>query len=454
MYNRTEMLDLIVIDGVAKGITIRDLTTGEIRVHMGDAVCLATGGYVNVFYLSTNAMGCSVTANWKAHKKGAFFANPCYTQIHPTCIPQHGEHQSKLTLMSESLRNDGRCWVPKKKEDLGKHPSEIAEDDRDYYLERKYPSFGNLAPRDIASRAAKEQCDDGRGVGPGGRGVYLDFASAIKRVGEHTIKERYGNLFEMYEKITDEDAYKRPMRMYPAPHYSMGGLWVDYNLMSNIPGLFVLGEANFSVHGANRLGASALMQGLADGYFVIPYTIGGYLAGIKPGDYSAEHAECKKSVEEVKAGINKLFSIKGKKTVSEIYRALGKVMWENVGMARSDESLKVALKEIPKLRDEFWNNVNVTGEGGDFNQQLENAGRVADFLEFAELLAKDALTREESCGGHFRVEHQMPDGEAKRNDADFCHVAAWEFKGVGKEPELHKEPLKFDNVHLAVRSYK
>ena len=454
MYNRTEMLDLIVIDGVAKGITIRDLTTGEIRVHMGDAVCLATGGYVNVFYLSTNAMGCSVTANWKAHKKGAFFANPCYTQIHPTCIPQHGEHQSKLTLMSESLRNDGRCWVPKKKEDLAKHPSEIPEEDRDYYLERKYPSFGNLAPRDIASRAAKEQCDDARGVGPGGRGVYLDFASAIKRVGEHTIKERYGNLFEMYEKITDEDAYKRPMRMYPAPHYSMGGLWVDYNLMSNIPGLFVLGEANFSVHGANRLGASALMQGLADGYFVIPYTIGGYLAGIKPGDYSAEHAECKKSVEEVKAGINKLFSIKGKKTVSEIYRALGKVMWENVGMARSDESLKVALKEIPKLRDEFWNNVNVTGEGGDFNQQLENAGRVADFLEFAELLAKDALTREESCGGHFRVEHQMPDGEAKRNDADFCHVAAWEFKGVGKEPELHKEPLKFDNVHLAVRSYK
>jgi succinate dehydrogenase / fumarate reductase flavoprotein subunit len=454
MYNRTEMLDLIVIDGVAKGITIRDLTTGEIRVHMGDAVCLATGGYVNVFYLSTNAMGCSVTANWKAHKKGAFFANPCYTQIHPTCIPQHGEHQSKLTLMSESLRNDGRCWVPKKKEDCGKHPNDVPEDDRDYYLERKYPSFGNLAPRDIASRAAKEQCDDGRGVGPGGRGVYLDFASAIKRVSEGTIKERYGNLFEMYEKITDEDAYKRPMRMYPAPHYSMGGLWVDYNLMSNIPGLFVLGEANFSVHGANRLGASALMQGLADGYFVIPYTIGGYLAGIKPGDYSADHAECKKSIEEVKAGIDKLFSIKGKKTVSEIYRALGKVMWENVGMARSDESLKNALKEIPKLRDEFWNNVNVTGEGGDFNQQLENAGRVADFLEFAELLAKDALTREESCGGHFRVEHQMPDGEAKRNDADFCHVAAWEFKGIGKEPELHKEPLKFDNVHLAVRSYK
>ncbi len=454
MFPRTEMLDLIVIDGVAKGITIRDLITGEIRVHMGDAVCLATGGYVNVFYLSTNAMGCSVTANWKAHKKGAYFANPCYTQIHPTCIPQTGEHQSKLTLMSESLRNDGRCWVPKKKEDLGKHPSEIAEDDRDYYLERKYPSFGNLAPRDIASRAAKEQCDDGRGVGPGGRGVYLDFASAIKRVGENTIKERYGNLFEMYEKITDENAYKRPMRMYPAPHYSMGGLWVDYNLMSNIPGLFVLGEANFSVHGANRLGASALMQGLADGYFVIPYTIGGYLATVKPGDYSADHAECKKSIEEVKANINKMFSLKGKKTVSEIYRALGRVMWENVGMARSDESLKKALTEIPKLRDEFWNNVNVTGEGGDFNQQLENAGRVADFLEFAELLSKDALHREESCGGHFRVEHQMPDGEAKRDDANFCYAAAWEFKGVGKEPELHKEPLKFENVHLAIRSYK
>ncbi|NJD91293.1 MAG: fumarate reductase/succinate dehydrogenase flavoprotein subunit [Geobacter sp.] len=454
MYNRTEMLDLIVIDGVAKGITIRDMVTGEIRAHMGDAVCLATGGYVNVFYLSTNAMGCSVTANWKAHKKGAFFANPCYTQIHPTCIPQTGDHQSKLTLMSESLRNDGRCWVPKKKEDCGKHPNDVPEDDRDYYLERKYPSFGNLAPRDIASRAAKAQCDDGRGVGPGGRGVYLDFATAIKRVSEGTIKERYGNLFEMYEKITDENGYKRPMRMYPAPHYAMGGLWVDYNLMSNVPGLFVLGEANFSVHGANRLGASALMQGLADGYFVIPYTIGGYLAGIKPGDYSLDNPEVKKSIDEVHANIKKMFSLKGKKTVSEIYRALGKVMWENVGMARSAASLKTALAEIPKLRDEFWNNVNITGDGGEFNQQLENAGRVADFLEFAELLSKDALVREESCGGHFRVEHQMPDGEAKRNDADFCHVAAWEFKGVGKEPELHKEPLKFDNVHLAVRSYK
>jgi len=454
MFNRTEMLDLIVIDGVAKGITVRDMVTGEIRAHMGDAVCLATGGYVNVFYLSTNAMGCSVTAAWKAHKKGAFFANPCYTQIHPTCIPQSGDHQSKLTLMSESLRNDGRCWVPKKKEDLAKHPSEIPEEDRDYYLERKYPSFGNLAPRDIASRAAKEQCDDGRGVGPGGRGVYLDFAASIKRVGEDTIRERYGNLFEMYEKITDENGYKRPMRMYPAPHYAMGGLWVDYNLMSNVPGLFVLGEANFSVHGANRLGASALMQGLADGYFVIPYTIGGYLAGIKPGEFSLDHAEVKKSIEDVKATNDKMFALKGKKTVSEIYRALGKVMWENVGMARSDASLKTALKEIPKLREEFWTNVNISGDGGEMNQQLENAGRVADFLEFSELLSKDALAREESCGGHFRVEHQMPDGEAKRNDADFCYAAAWEFKGVGKEPELHKEPLKFDNVHLAVRSYK
>ena len=454
MYNRTEMLDLIVIDGVAKGITVRDMVSGEIRAHMADAVCLATGGYVNVFYLSTNAMGCSVTATWKAHKKGAYFANPCYTQIHPTCIPQTGDHQSKLTLMSESLRNDGRCWVPKKKEDIGKHPSEIAEADRDYYLERKYPSYGNLAPRDIASRAAKEQCDDGRGVGPGGRGVYLDFADSIKRLSEDTIRERYGNLFEMYEKITDENGYKRPMRMYPAPHYSMGGLWVDYNLMSNVPGLFVLGEANFSVHGANRLGASALMQGLADGYFVIPYTIGGYLAGIKPGDYSLDHAEVKKSIEDVQATNAKMFALKGKKTVSEIYRALGRVMWENVGMARSDASLNNALKEIPKLRDEFWTNVNISGEGGEMNQQLENAGRVADFLEFSELLCKDALDREESCGGHFRVEHQMPDGEAKRNDADFCYAAAWEFKGVGNEPELHKEPLKFDNVHLAVRSYK
>lgn len=453
MYDRREMLDLVVVDGVARGITVRNLVTGEMESYAADAVCLATGGYVNVFYLSTNAMGCSVTANWKAHKKGAFFANPCYTQIHPTCIPQAGDYQSKLTLMSESLRNDGRCWVPKNKADLGKHPNDIPEGDRDYYLERKYPSFGNLAPRDIASRAAKEQCDDGRGVGPGGRGVYLDFSSAIKRVGADTIKERYGNLFEMYEKITDEDAYKRPMRMYPAPHYSMGGLWVDYNLMSNIPGLFVLGEANFSVHGANRLGASALMQGLADGYFVIPYTIGGYLATVKPGQVGTDNAEFKKSIEDVKAEQSKLLGINGKKTVFEFMRELGGLMWENCGMARSKESLEVNLKKIPALREEFWKNVKVTGSGADLNQQLENAGRTADFLEFGELLCRDAYHRNESCGGHFRVEYQ-DEGEAQRDDVNYCYVGAWEYKGVGKEPELHKEPLKFDNVHLAVRSYK
>jgi succinate dehydrogenase flavoprotein subunit len=454
LFTRREMLDLVVVDGVAKGITCRNLVSGEIESYWGDAVILATGGYVNVFYLSTNAMGCSVTATWKAAKKGAYMANPCYTQIHPTCIPQHGEHQSKLTLMSESLRNDGRCWVPKKKEDCDKKPGEIPEEARDYYLERKYPSFGNLAPRDIASRAAKEQCDDGRGVGPGKRGVYLDFASSIDRVGQHTIAERYGNLFDMYEKITDENGYKQPMRIYPAPHYAMGGLWVDYNCMSNVPGLFVLGEANFSVHGANRLGASALMQGLADGYFVIPYTISGYLATVKPGTVKADHPEFKQSAEAVKGQIDKLLSMKGKKTVSELHRELGKIMWENVGMARSKESLTLALKEIPKLREEFWKNCDVTGGPGEVNQQLENAGRLADFLEFGELLAKDALHREESCGGHFRTEHQTEDGEAMRDDENFCYVGAWEFKGNDKEPELHKEPLKFDNVHLAVRSYK
>ncbi len=454
MHPRTEMLDLVVVDGVAKGITVRNLTTGQIESHWGDAVVLATGGYVNVFYLSTNAMGCSVTAAWKAAKKGAYMANPCYTQIHPTCIPQHGEHQSKLTLMSESLRNDGRCWVPKKKEDCEKPASAIPEADRDYYLERKYPSFGNLAPRDIASRAAKEQCDDDRGVGPGKRGVYLDFADSINRLGAHTIAARYGNLFEMYEKITDENGYKQPMRIYPAPHYSMGGLWVDYNCMSNVPGLFVLGEANFSVHGANRLGASALMQGLADGYFVIPYTIANYLVTVKPGAVTDSHPEFKKSADEVKGQINKLLSINGKKTVSEMHRALGKIMWNNVGMARSKQSLNEALKEIPALREEFWKNVKVSGSGEEFNQQLENAGRLADFLEFGEMLTRDALHREESCGGHFRVEHQYDDGEAKRDDENFCYVGAWEFKGVDKEPELHKEPLKFENVHLAVRSYK
>lgn len=454
LYERREMLDLVVVDGVARGITCRNLVTGEIESYWGDAVILATGGYVNVFYLSTNAMGCSVTATWKAARKGAFMANPCYTQIHPTCIPQHGEHQSKLTLMSESLRNDGRCWVPKKVEDCEKPAADIPDEDRDYYLERKYPSFGNLAPRDIASRAAKEQCDDDRGVGPGKRGVYLDFADSINRLGENTIRERYGNLFEMYEKITAEDAYKQPMRIYPAPHYSMGGLWVDYNCMSNVPGLFVLGEANFSVHGANRLGASALMQGLADGYFVIPYTIAGYLATVRPGEIKDDHPEFKKSAEDVKADIDKMLSINGTKTPSELHRELGKVMWENVGMARSEESLKDALKKIPEIRDEFWNNVKVVGSNEQFNQEIENAGRLADFLEFAEILAKDALVREESCGGHFRVEHQTEDGEALRNDEDFCYVAAWEFKGAGVEPELHKEPLKFENVKLAVRSYK
>ncbi len=453
MYNRREMLDLVVVDGVAKGITCRNLISGELETYAADAVCLCTGGYVNVFYLSTNAMGCSVTANWKAYKKGAYFANPCYTQIHPTCIPQAGDYQSKLTLMSESLRNDGRCWVPKNKADLAKHPDEIPEEARDYYLERKYPSFGNLAPRDIASRAAKEQCDDGRGVGPGGRGVYLDFSTAIKRVGADTIKERYGNLFEMYEKITDENGYKRPMRMYPAPHYSMGGLWVDYNLQSNIPGLFVLGEANFSVHGANRLGASALMQGLADGYFVIPYTIGGYLAGIKPGTVTTANPEFKKSTDDVNAYSKKLLSINGKKTVSEFMRELGGLMWENCGMARTEKSLKDNLKKIPALREEFWKNVKVSGTGGELNQDLENAGRTADFLEFGELMCRDALHRKESCGGHFREEYQ-DQGEAQRDDVNFCYVGAWEFKGEKAEPELHKEPLKFDNVHLAVRSYK
>jgi succinate dehydrogenase / fumarate reductase flavoprotein subunit len=454
MFPRTEMLDLVVIDGRARGIVTRNLVTGKVESFLADAVVLATGGYGNVYYLSTNAKGSNATAIWRAHRKGAFFANPCYTQIHPTCIPRSGDYQSKLTLMSESLRNDGRIWVPKKKEDCGKPPNEIPEEDRDYYLERKYPSFGNLAPRDIASRAAKEQCDDARGVGPGGRGVYLDFAASIKRLGEAAIRERYGNLFEMYERITDENAYKQPMRIYPAPHYSMGGLWVDYNLMSNLPGLFVLGEANFSVHGANRLGASALMQGLADGYFVIPYTICGYLAGTKPGKVKPDAPECAQSIAEVKATQEKYLAINGKRTVTEFIRELGSLMWENVGMARSEQSLNAALKKIPAIREEFWQNVKVTGTGAEVNQQLENAGRTADFIEFAELLARDALSRNESCGGHFRVEHQYPDGEAKRDDANYCYSAAWEFKGVGTEPELHKEPLKFENVHLAVRSYK
>jgi len=453
LHARREMLDLVVVDGVAKGITVRNLITGEIESHWGDAVCLATGGYINVFYLSTNAMGSSVTANWKAAKKGAYFANPCYTQIHPTCIPVAGEHQSKLTLMSESLRNDGRIWVPKKAGD--KRPAnEIPENERDYYLETKYPAFGNLVPRDVASRNAKQMTDANRGVGTTGLAVYLDYADAIKRVGENTIKERYGNLFDMYEKITDENAYKQPMRIYPAPHYAMGGLWVDYNLMSNVPGLFVMGEANFSVHGANRLGASALMQGLADGYFVIPYTIGGYLTTVTPGETKTDHPAFKESIAAVEEQSKKLLAINGKRTVLEFHRSLGNIMWDNVGMARSKESLTKALQEIPKLREEFWQDVKVTGSGAELNQQLENAGRVADFFEFAEILATDALHREESCGGHFRVESQTEEGEAMRDDENFAYVGAWEYKGEGKAPELHKEPLKFENIHLAQRSYK
>jgi succinate dehydrogenase / fumarate reductase, flavoprotein subunit len=454
MFPRTEMLDLVVVDGHAKGIVVRNLVTGEISSHAGDAVVLATGGYGNVFFLSTNAKGCNVTAIWRACKKGAFFANPCYTQIHPTCIPVSGEHQSKLTLMSESLRNDGRVWVPKKKEDCQKAPSSIAEEDRDYYLERKYPSFGNLAPRDISSRAAKEACDAGRGVGPGGLGVYLDFADAIGRLGENVIRERYGNLFDMYEKITGENAYKVPMRIYPAVHYTMGGLWVDYNLMSNLPGLFVLGEANFSDHGANRLGASALMQGLADGYFVLPYTVGNYFASSKKAKPSVTSPEFKKAEEDVRALTTKLLSIKGKRTALSLHRELGKLLWEKCGMARNEAGLKEALKRIPELRDEFWNNLMVTGENGELNQALEYAGRVADFMEFAELLCQDALHRTESCGGHFREEFQTPDGEALRDDEHFSYVAAWEYKGAGKPLELHKEPLVYDEVHMSTRSYK
>ncbi len=454
MIPRTEMLDIVVVDGQAKGIVVRNLVTGEISSHAGDAVVLATGGYGNVFFLSTNAKGCNVTATWRACKKGAFFANPCYTQIHPTCIPVSGDHQSKLTLMSESLRNDGRVWVPKRKEDCGKPPGSIPEADRDYYLERKYPSFGNLAPRDISSRAAKEVCDEGRGVGPGGRGVYLDFADSIQRLGEDTIRERYGNLFEMYEKITGENGYRQPMRIYPAVHYAMGGTWVDYNLMSTLPGLFVIGEANFSDHGANRLGASALMQGLGDGYFVLPYTIGHYFASTKPAKMPTSHTEFKKAEEAVKALTQRLLGINGKRSVVSFHKELGKLMWENCGMARSRQSLETNLKRIPELREEFWKNVKVTGSGAELNQDLELAGRVADFLEFGELLCLDALHREESCGGHFRVEHQTEDGEAKRDDANFSYVAAWEYKGPDRKPELHKEPLVYEEVHMATRSYK
>ncbi|PTX96325.1 fumarate reductase/succinate dehydrogenase flavoprotein subunit [Spartobacteria bacterium LR76] len=455
MYSRTEMLDLVLVDGHAKGIIVRDMVTGEIRAHAADTVLLCTGGYGNVFYLSTNAKGCNVTATYRAYKKGAYFANPCYTQIHPTCIPVSGDYQSKLTLMSESLRNDGRVWVPKRKEDCGKAPSEIPEDARDYYLERKYPSYGNLAPRDISSRSAKEVCDEGRGVGPGGLGVYLDFGDAIKRLGQKVVAERYGNLFEMYENITGESAYERPMRIFPAVHYTMGGLWVDYNLMSNIPGLHVLGEANFSDHGANRLGASALMQGLADGYFVIPYTIGDYLntqfGKAKPDVNSAPFQD---ALAAVKARTSQLLSIKGSRTVDSFHRELGHIMWDNCGMARTKESLTEALDKIPKLREEFWKNVNVLGKGETLNQSLEKAGRVADFLEFGELLCRDALQRNESCGGHFRSEYQTPDGEALRDDEHYAHVACWKFEGENATPTRLEEPLSYETVKLATRSYK
>jgi succinate dehydrogenase / fumarate reductase flavoprotein subunit len=453
MISRHEMLDLVCVDGAARGIITRDLVSGEIKPWAADAVVLATGGYANVFYLSTNAKGSNATAIWRAHKRGAAFANPCFTQIHPTCIPQSGSHQSKLTLMSESLRNDGRVWVPKRAGD-NRPPAQIPEAERDYYLERKYPSFGNLSPRDIASRAAKQVCDEGRGVGPGGRGVYLDFADAIERLGEDRIRERYGNLFEMYQRITDENPYEAPMRIYPAVHYTMGGLWVDYNLMSTIPGLHVLGEANFSDHGANRLGASALMQGLADGYFVIPLTVGDYLASGKRAPVGSDHPAFAAALESVRARETRLLEIKGKRTVDSFHRELGAVMWEYCGMARNAQGLRTALEKIPVIRDEFWRNVRVPGTGAELNQSLEKAGRVADFFELAELMCIDALHREESCGGHFREEYQTPDGEALRDDDRFAYVAAWEYAGEGKAPVLNKEPLVFENVQLSQRSYK
>jgi len=472
MFPRTEMLDLVLVDGQAKGIVVRDLRTGKISSHAGDAVLMATGGYGNVFFLSTNAMGCNVTAAWRAAKKGALFANPCYTQIHPTCIPVSGEYQSKLTLMSESLRNDGRIWVPKTPDIAEKirrkqlNPAEVPDTDRDYYLERKYPSFGNLSPRDISSRAAKEACDDGRGVAPTGLGVYLDFRDAIARLGEDTIRARYGNLFQMYEKIAGEDPYTRPMMIYPAVHYTMGGLWVDYNLMSNIPGLHVLGEANFSDHGANRLGASALMQGLADGYFVAPTTVANYLATQKPGSVTTEHPEFKKAEAEITARTQQMLSINGKRTVDSFHRDLGKVMWDKCGMERTAAGLQEALQEIPAIREEFWSNLRIPGSGAGANMELEKAGRVADFLEFGELMCHDALNREESCGGHFRAEHQYTQadpevqsgktqpGEAKRDDENFAYVAAWEFTGTGNRPSLHKEPLVFETLKPSVRSYQ
>jgi succinate dehydrogenase / fumarate reductase, flavoprotein subunit len=461
MFPRTEMLDVVLVDGHAKGIVVRDMVTGEISRHSAHAVVLATGGYGNAFFLSTNAMGCNVTAAFRAYKHGAAFANPCYTQIHPTCIPVSGEHQSKLTLMSESLRNDGRVWVPKNQavaEQIRKgelNASGVAEADRDYYLERKYPSFGNLVPRDVASRNAKEACDDGRGVVASGLGVYLDFEDAIGRLGEPAVRERYGNLFDMYEKITGSNAYKNPMTIFPAVHYTMGGLWVDYNLMSNVPGLYVVGEANFSDHGANRLGASALMQGLADGYFVLPYTIGQYLAEVGPDDRpSVEGSEFAGAEEKVRGQIDQMLSIKGKRTPTSFHRELGQIMWDKCGMARNKAGLEEAIKKIPELRAEFWDNLNVPGENGSLNQSLEHAGRVADFLEFGELMCRDALQREESCGGHFREEHQTPEGEAKRDDENFSFVGAWEYKGENQAPELHKETLKYEEVKMTQRSYK
>jgi succinate dehydrogenase / fumarate reductase flavoprotein subunit len=454
MFPRTEMLDLVLVDGHAKGIIVRDLNTGEITSHSADAVLLCTGGYGNVFYLSTNARGSNVTATFRAHKRGALFANPCFTQIHPTCIPVSGDYQSKLTLMSESLRNDGRIWVPKRKEDCGKEPSSIPEADRDYFLERKYPSYGNLAPRDISSRSAKEACDEGRGVGPGGLGVYLDFADAIKRLGQKTIEERYGNLFEMYRNITGENAYERPMRIYPAVHYTMGGLWVDYNLMSNIPGLHVLGEANFSDHGANRLGASALMQGLADGYFVIPYTLGNYLTTQFGKKVDTNHPAFEQALKETKAHVQRLIDIKGTRPVDSFHRELGLIIWDYCGMARSAEGLTEAIGKIQKLRKEFWSDLKLIGGADGINMELERAGRVADFLEFGELMCLDALTRDESCGGHFRTEHQSPDGEALRNDEQFSFVSAWKYEGEGNTSTLIKEPLVYEQVKPSTRSYK
>ena len=453
LHARKEMLDVVMVDGIARGIVTRCLRTGKIERFAADAVVLCTGGYGNVYYLSTNAKTCNVTAAWRCHKRGAYFANPCYTQIHPTCIPQSGDYQSKLTLMSESLRNDGRVWVPKRPNDDRK-PNEIPDADRDYYLERRYPAFGNLVPRDVASRAAKERCDAGYGVGPTGLAVYLDFRDAIQRDGEDVIRAKYGNLFHMYRKITDDDPYHVPMRIYPAVHYTMGGLWVDYNLQTTIPGLFCLGEANFSDHGANRLGASALMQGLADGYFVIPYTIGDHLATAKLDNVGTDHAAFGEAEQNATDRLRKIADVNGRRSVDSIHRDLGKIMWNKCGMSREEGGLQEAIDDIRALREEFWSNVKVLGSGEAFNQNLEHAGRVADFLEFGELLANDALHREESCGGHFREEHQTGENEAKRDDDNFCYTAAWEFHGVGEEPTLHKEQLDFENVKLATRSYK